>query len=62
MRVVSQQLTSNGLTRLWQLVASTWSLLELEDQETKNFDLCFYIGGQKKTLFFLDLLPPFELS
>ncbi len=62
LRIVGQQLALDGFTRLWQLIRGTWELLELKDCEPINFKCYFYVGNQRKTMFFLKLLPPIELN
>jgi hypothetical protein len=50
-QIVGQQLASEGLTTLGQLITtSTWELLKHEGWEPKKFERCFYKGGQRKTL------------
>jgi hypothetical protein len=57
--VVGQQLASTNCTMLWTLITCTCKMLELDDWEPKNLQARL---RSKKTLFLLELLPPFELS
>jgi hypothetical protein len=40
-QVVGQQLASNGLTRLWQLIEGIWELIELEYWKPNKFQTLF---------------------
>jgi len=49
-QVVGQQLASNGFTRLWQLIACTWELLELEDWKPNKLWVLFLCKQSKQNL------------
>ncbi len=46
--VVRQQLTSNDLARLWQLIASTWELFELENWKPNKLQTLFICKQSKE--------------